>query len=237
MTFVARRTCRLTCSASSGQREEVVDRAVEEALDLRGVQVDGHDPVGARGLEHVRDQPRGDRLAALCFLSCRAYGQNGMTTVIRLADARFSASTMISCSMTHWLIGAEWLWMHERVAAAHRLLEPHEDLAVGEVVRRLRGDASRRGAWRPPRPARGAPARRRTSGSSSASPDLAFTDRPPRRCVRRRARRVGGRRAGPLAAPPSPRCCAGARPTRRARPAARPLAAPRPPRCTRRRRR
>ena len=28
-------------------REEVVDRPVEEALDLRGVQVDGHDPVGA----------------------------------------------------------------------------------------------------------------------------------------------------------------------------------------------
>jgi hypothetical protein len=31
--------------------------------------------------------------------------------VIRLADARFSASTMISCSMIHWLIGAVWLWM------------------------------------------------------------------------------------------------------------------------------
>ena len=32
-----------------------------------------------------------------------------MTTVIRLADARFSASTMISCSMIWSLIGAEWL--------------------------------------------------------------------------------------------------------------------------------
>ena len=32
-----------------------------------------------------------------------------MTTVMRLADARFSASTMISCSMIHSLIGAEWL--------------------------------------------------------------------------------------------------------------------------------
>ena len=31
--------------------------------------------------------------------------------MIRLADARFSASTMISCSMIHWLIGAVWLWM------------------------------------------------------------------------------------------------------------------------------
>ena len=32
-----------------------------------------------------------------------------MTTVIRLADARLSASTMMSCSMIHWLIGAVWL--------------------------------------------------------------------------------------------------------------------------------
>ncbi len=28
---------------------------------------------------------------------------------MRLADARFSASTMISCSMIHLLIGAVWL--------------------------------------------------------------------------------------------------------------------------------
>ena len=34
-----------------------------------------------------------------------------MTTVIRLADARFSASTMIRCSMIHSLIGAVWLWI------------------------------------------------------------------------------------------------------------------------------
>ena len=34
-----------------------------------------------------------------------------MTTVIRLADARFSASTMISCSMIWSLIGAECAWI------------------------------------------------------------------------------------------------------------------------------
>ena len=31
--------------------------------------------------------------------------------MIRLADARFSASTMISCSISHWLMGAVWDWM------------------------------------------------------------------------------------------------------------------------------
>ena len=50
------------------QRHEVVDRTVEEALDLVGVQVDGHQPVGARGLEQVGHQPRRDRLAAAVLL-------------------------------------------------------------------------------------------------------------------------------------------------------------------------
>jgi hypothetical protein len=53
----------------------VVDRAVEEALDLRGVQVDGHQPVGAGGLEHVGDQPRGDRLAAAVLLVLPGVGE------------------------------------------------------------------------------------------------------------------------------------------------------------------
>ncbi len=49
-------------------RPHVVDRAVEEALDLVGVQVDGEDPVGAGGLEQVGDQPCRDRLAAAVLL-------------------------------------------------------------------------------------------------------------------------------------------------------------------------
>ena len=32
-----------------------------------------------------------------------------MTAVMRLAEARLRASTMISCSMIHWLIGEVWL--------------------------------------------------------------------------------------------------------------------------------
>ena len=31
--------------------------------------------------------------------------------MIRLAEARLSASTMIRCSMIHSLIGAVWLWI------------------------------------------------------------------------------------------------------------------------------
>ena len=48
-----------------GAGHEVVDRAVEEALDLAGVQVDGDEAGGAGGGEHVGDELRGDGLAAL----------------------------------------------------------------------------------------------------------------------------------------------------------------------------
>ena len=69
-----RRATRPTTSPSSSlgevvgeqrHRGEVVDREVEEALDLTGVQVDGHDAVGARDGEQVGEQPGGDRLATL----------------------------------------------------------------------------------------------------------------------------------------------------------------------------
>ena len=45
------------------QRGHVVDRDVEEPLNLAGVKVHGQDAVGAGVLDHVRDHPGGDRLA------------------------------------------------------------------------------------------------------------------------------------------------------------------------------
>jgi hypothetical protein len=51
-----------------GHGEEVVDRAVEEALDLRCVQVDAHDPVRPGRLEQVGDEPCRDRLATAALL-------------------------------------------------------------------------------------------------------------------------------------------------------------------------
>ena len=58
----------LTYVGEDRQRHQVVDRTVEEALDLVGVQVDGDQPVGAGGLEQVGHQPRRDRLAAAVLL-------------------------------------------------------------------------------------------------------------------------------------------------------------------------
>src|ERR1043165_2355343 len=43
-----------------------------------------------------------------------------MITVIRLADARFSASTISNCSMIHWLIGLVCAWITDAfVIQAH----------------------------------------------------------------------------------------------------------------------
>ena len=45
------------------QRGHVIDRFLEEPLDLAGVQVHRQHAIGARGLQHARHQARGDRLA------------------------------------------------------------------------------------------------------------------------------------------------------------------------------
>ena len=50
------------------QREQVIDRAVEEALDLVGVQIDREDAVRTRRLQQIGDQPGRDRLAAAVLL-------------------------------------------------------------------------------------------------------------------------------------------------------------------------
>ena len=46
-------------------REQVVERDVEEALDLAGVEIHRERAIGAGGGDQVRDQLRGDRRARL----------------------------------------------------------------------------------------------------------------------------------------------------------------------------
>ena len=56
---------------------EVVDGDVEEALDLRGVQVHGDDVVAARRLEHVGHETCGDGGAGLVLLVLASVGEVG----------------------------------------------------------------------------------------------------------------------------------------------------------------
>src|SRR5690349_16537583 len=48
------------------------------------------------------------------FLSCREYGKYGATTVMRFADARLAASSMMRVSIIHSLTGGPKLWMRNR---------------------------------------------------------------------------------------------------------------------------
>ncbi len=136
---------RLDVVGEQRQREQVVDRAVEEALDLRGVQVDRHEPVGAGGLEHVGDQARADRLATpvlLVLAGVRVEGQHDGDALGRGALERVHHEQRLHQPGVHRRRDA----LHdEGVGAAHRLLEAHEDLAVGELVGagRHRVDAER----------------------------------------------------------------------------------------------
>ena len=58
-------------------RVQVIERDVEEALDLAGVQVDREDAVGAGGRDQVRDELGGDRRARL-----------GLAILPRVAEVR-----------------------------------------------------------------------------------------------------------------------------------------------------
>ena len=213
------------------QREEVVDRTVEEALDLGGVQVDGHQPVGARGLEQVGDEPGRDRLTAAVLLVLAGVAVErhdhgdplGRRPLERVDHEQLLHDPLVDRRGV--------ALQHEGVAAAHRLLEAHEDLAVGEVER-LVVDGST------PRPlatccASSGCARPAKSTSRLAGLVMPVTAAAPRRpaspgpllscscAVARRRGRACRRRSRRACARPSPRRCAAARGPRPARPAER----------------
>jgi hypothetical protein len=99
-----------------------------------------HDPVGARSLEQVRDQPRRDRLAALVLLvlaRVRVERHHHGDPLRARPLERVHHDQLLH----HVLVDGRGVRLDdEGVGAADGLLEPDEQLAVGERVRRLRGD-------------------------------------------------------------------------------------------------
>ena len=115
-------------------REQVVDGTVEEALNLRGVQVNRHEAVGTRGLEEIGDESSRDRLATTVLLVLPrvaverddhgdALGRGALEGVDH--DELLHDPRVDRCGVA---------LQHEAVAATHGFLEAHKDLAVGEVV-------------------------------------------------------------------------------------------------------
>jgi hypothetical protein len=105
------------------------------------VQVDRDDAVGARGLEQVGDQARRDGLATAVLLVLPGVG-------IERQDRGDALGATPLEGVDHQqlfhqpLVQRSWMGLQdEGIAATDGFVEADEDLAVGEVAGRLRGDA------------------------------------------------------------------------------------------------
>ncbi len=123
-------------------RRHVVDRDVEEALHLAGVQVHGEDAVDADALEALGDDAGGDRLARgrlLVLAGVAVPGQHGDDPVgggaLGGVDHRQQLDQGVVRRHPALLVGAGRL-DEEDVGAADRLLVAAVDLAVGEGLQR-----------------------------------------------------------------------------------------------------
>ena len=113
------------------RRVQMVHRDVEEPLQLMRVEVDTEHAVGAGAHDHVRDELRTDRDARL-ILTVLA----GIAVVREHAgDARGRRAARgvdQQQQLQHVLGGRVGRLDDEDIGAAHILVEPDEDLAVGE---------------------------------------------------------------------------------------------------------
>jgi hypothetical protein len=118
----------------------MINRAIEETLNLRRVEINGHDPMSARGMEQISNQASRDRLAAtvLLVLACVRIERHdngdalGRGTFQRIHhDQLFHRPLIDRCCMT---------LDHEGVAAAHRLVKSDVDLGVGVRDRARRNE-------------------------------------------------------------------------------------------------
>jgi hypothetical protein len=79
----------------------VIDRDLEETLNLACMKVHREDAIGARCLEQISDEARRNRLPRGRLLSWREYGNQGITAVMRCAEAS-RAAWIINRSSTRW---------------------------------------------------------------------------------------------------------------------------------------
>ena len=116
----------------------MIHRAVEEALDLGGMEVDRHQSVGTGRLEQIGHQPRRDRLAApvlLVLAGVSVEGDDHGDAFGRCALERIDHDQLLHDPRVDRRGVA---LQDERVRPTNRLPETNEDLTVGEVVGQCR---------------------------------------------------------------------------------------------------
>ena len=113
---------------------DVVHRNVEETLDLVGVQVHGQHPGHATACSMLATTLAGWARAWSADGDPGGHSQNrGITAVMRSAEARLSASTMISSSIRFSLVGAQVDWTTKRRGRA-RSADLDRHLTIGEAA-------------------------------------------------------------------------------------------------------
>ena len=112
----------------------VIHRAVEEALNLVGVEVDSNDAVGTCDLEEVGDEASGDGLAAAVLLVLASVGVEGHDrgdALCRATLQRIDHDELFHDVFVHGLrVGLDY----ECIRASDGFFEADEDLTVGEVT-------------------------------------------------------------------------------------------------------
>ncbi len=113
----------------------VIHWAVEEALDLVGVQVYGDDAIRSSRFEQISDQAGGDGLASAVLLiltSVRVEGQDGGDSLGGTALERINHDELFHQPVVE---GLRVSLQHEGIGSADGFFEADEDLAVGEITR------------------------------------------------------------------------------------------------------
>ena len=112
----------------------VIDRAVEEALDLVGVEVHGDDAVSAGGLEQVCDQASGNRLTATVLLVLAGVWeerQDSGDALGRTALERVNHNQLLDEPLVQ---RCRVRLQYEGIGTADGFLVAHEDFAVGKIT-------------------------------------------------------------------------------------------------------
>ena len=119
----------------NGRRVNVVDRNVEEALNLISVQIHRQHAVNAHALEHVRDDLGGDghtgRTGTTILTGVAVIGHHGGDAAARSAAQSINHDHQLHQIVVGRRTGA---LQHESVTAADVLVDFNHNFTVGEAV-------------------------------------------------------------------------------------------------------